>query len=281
MDELDLQGKKYISSKRASELTGYAKDYVGQLARGNKVPATRVGRSWYVEQEAILKHAGKVQEDTASIPHILEKSQEISAHILESRKENLFSLQQLKSQGVQKSSFTTWGSVNYLEDNRELIPVIKTESKVNISSPSKEIKLKNIVTSHKRTYNNVKSMDGMTVRKNFERAPVVSVSRTKKEEKPKLLLSSHYALLGTALGVFLALVAIFSGLYTPSEWTYADLGNQAAFAGALEDQFSLLYEFFAVIFVGGVALIGDFLAILFNFASNFFEIGLAFIVNLF
>ena len=32
-DEMQIEGKPYISSKRASELSGYAQDYIGQLAR--------------------------------------------------------------------------------------------------------------------------------------------------------------------------------------------------------------------------------------------------------
>lgn len=56
MDELIIEDKKYVSSKRAADLTGYAKDYVGQLAREGYVEARRVGRSWYVLESAIQDH---------------------------------------------------------------------------------------------------------------------------------------------------------------------------------------------------------------------------------
>src|SRR3989344_7134 len=56
MDELIIDEKKYVSSKRAAEITGYAKDYVGQLCRGGYVPAKRVGRNWYVLESAIKDH---------------------------------------------------------------------------------------------------------------------------------------------------------------------------------------------------------------------------------
>ncbi len=56
MDEILIDEKKYISSKQAAKLTGYAKDYVGQLCREGRVPARLVGRSWYVLESAIQDH---------------------------------------------------------------------------------------------------------------------------------------------------------------------------------------------------------------------------------
>lgn len=56
MDEIFVEDKKYISSKRAAKITGYAKDYVGQLCREGRVPARFVGRSWYVLETAIQDH---------------------------------------------------------------------------------------------------------------------------------------------------------------------------------------------------------------------------------
>ncbi len=56
MDELTFGGKKYISSKKAAKITGYAKDYVGQLCREGRVKARLVGRSWYVLEESIREH---------------------------------------------------------------------------------------------------------------------------------------------------------------------------------------------------------------------------------
>ncbi|MFZ1075017.1 MAG: hypothetical protein WAN50_01455 [Minisyncoccia bacterium] len=66
MDEILIDEKKYISSKRAAKITGYAKDYVGQLCREGRVPARLVGRSWYVLDTAIHDHRfgnGKSEEE--------------------------------------------------------------------------------------------------------------------------------------------------------------------------------------------------------------------------
>ena len=62
MDEILIEEKKYISSKQASKITGYAKDYVGQLCREGRVPARLVGRSWYVLESAIQDHRFGDQE---------------------------------------------------------------------------------------------------------------------------------------------------------------------------------------------------------------------------
>lgn len=56
MDEILIEQKKYVSSKQAAKLTGYAKDYVGQLCREGRVPARLVGRGWYVLESAIQDH---------------------------------------------------------------------------------------------------------------------------------------------------------------------------------------------------------------------------------
>ncbi len=56
MNEILIEDRKYISSKRAAEITGYAKDYIGQLCREGRVPARLIGRSWYVLETAIHDH---------------------------------------------------------------------------------------------------------------------------------------------------------------------------------------------------------------------------------
>ncbi len=62
MEEILIEEKKYISSKQAAKITGYAKDYVGQLCREGRVPARLVGRSWYVLESAIQDHRFGDQE---------------------------------------------------------------------------------------------------------------------------------------------------------------------------------------------------------------------------
>lgn len=56
MEELVIEGKTYLSSKRAAKVSGYAKDYIGQLCREGRVEAKLVGRSWYVYEPSLRDH---------------------------------------------------------------------------------------------------------------------------------------------------------------------------------------------------------------------------------
>lgn len=51
-----IQGKEYISSKRASELSGYAQDYIGQLARKGLIDAQRIGGLWFVSMASLTQY---------------------------------------------------------------------------------------------------------------------------------------------------------------------------------------------------------------------------------
>ncbi len=62
MDEITIGDKVYVSSKRAAKITGYAKDYVGQLCREGRVEARLVGRNWYVLESAIREHRFGIEE---------------------------------------------------------------------------------------------------------------------------------------------------------------------------------------------------------------------------
>lgn len=61
-DTLNIDGRIYISSRRAAEISKYSNDYVGQLCRGGKVPARMMGRTWFVDQEALLEHKRAAEE---------------------------------------------------------------------------------------------------------------------------------------------------------------------------------------------------------------------------
>lgn len=85
MDELVLDGKTYLSSKKAAKVTGYAKDYIGQLCREGRVDSKLVGRSWYVYEPSIREHrfnderskAKKKQANTGdNSPALVEKPEE-------------------------------------------------------------------------------------------------------------------------------------------------------------------------------------------------------------
>ena len=58
---ISLDGKEHISAARASEITGYHRDYVGQLARAKLVSSQQVGNRWYVDRKELVAH--KAEKD--------------------------------------------------------------------------------------------------------------------------------------------------------------------------------------------------------------------------
>ncbi|MBY0539739.1 hypothetical protein K2P56_04940 [Patescibacteria group bacterium] len=126
MDELDVKGIKYISSKRGAELTGYAKDYIGQLARAGKVPGTRLGRAWFVEEAALLKHLGTdatsdVGAEIVSVQKSKEETTPSTAVTSTTQaKKPLLSHHMITPAVLPK----TWSSVQYLTDDSDLFPAI-------------------------------------------------------------------------------------------------------------------------------------------------------------
>lgn len=59
---VNFDGQDYISAARASKITGYNPDYIGQLARGGKVLSRQIGNRWYVERAGLVAH--KNQKDS-------------------------------------------------------------------------------------------------------------------------------------------------------------------------------------------------------------------------
>lgn len=119
MDELTLGGKTYVSSKRAAEITGYAKDYVGQLCREGQVEAKMVGRSWYVLETAIRTHRfGESKKDLRGKAPV-EESQE------------------------SRSPISTWERPKYSVESHDTIPEISkpqnTRENLDISDAEKSL----------------------------------------------------------------------------------------------------------------------------------------------
>lgn len=61
-DELTIDSEQFVSSKRASEISGYEQDYIGQLSRGGQLKARRVGGLWYVSVDSLTKYKEKAEE---------------------------------------------------------------------------------------------------------------------------------------------------------------------------------------------------------------------------
>ena len=61
MDEVVLEGKTYIGSKKAAIECGYTQDYVGQLARGGLIDAKRVSGQWYIFLDSLKAYKTKAE----------------------------------------------------------------------------------------------------------------------------------------------------------------------------------------------------------------------------
>ncbi len=123
MDEILIGEKVYISSKRAAKLTGYAKDYIGQLCREGRVPARLVGRGWYVLESAIQDHRFgastplgdviKKESKVEEMPEVLPKTWESPRYEV-SEGEDLPSVNRLRTNMEQEqnleNSWQTWFS---------------------------------------------------------------------------------------------------------------------------------------------------------------------------
>lgn len=59
MDELNISGKRYLSSRRVAKENGYHTDYIGQLIRSGKITGQKVGRTWYVEAGSFDAYLGQ------------------------------------------------------------------------------------------------------------------------------------------------------------------------------------------------------------------------------
>lgn len=115
MDEIIVNQTKYISSKRASAATGYAKDYVGQLVRQGKIDARKVGRSWYVNERQILEHSGRVGQQRESVP-IAEHTS--FSQPLVTTKARITHPHQIES-AIKKS----WSDIKYYTDDGQVLPI--------------------------------------------------------------------------------------------------------------------------------------------------------------
>ncbi|PCI28012.1 hypothetical protein COB55_04685, partial [Candidatus Wolfebacteria bacterium] len=87
-EELNLGGKRYISSKRAAQITSYTSDYIGQLCRAGKLECTRVGRSWFVSEDSMNKHV-EGQNSSSSPKRDIPQSQSRSSEFTYSSESDL------------------------------------------------------------------------------------------------------------------------------------------------------------------------------------------------
>lgn len=62
---LIINGKEYVQSSVLTSLYKYTPDYIGKLAREEKIIGTQVGRQWYIEPESlkVFLHKASVEKE--------------------------------------------------------------------------------------------------------------------------------------------------------------------------------------------------------------------------
>lgn len=111
MDELVIDNLVYIPSKRAAAITGYAKDYIGQLCREGRIEAKLVGRSWYVLESSIREHRFGITPERPQEPAETQPEAMSAAQIEEQP--------EAPSEPIAK----TWESPVYIAETPEPIPL--------------------------------------------------------------------------------------------------------------------------------------------------------------
>ncbi|MFH0804192.1 MAG: hypothetical protein V1896_01145, partial [Candidatus Zambryskibacteria bacterium] len=119
--DINLHGKKYISARRASEITGYTSDYVGQLCRAKKIDSKLIGRSWYVLKKDILKHKNS---NTKSSEEISRKPLFVSSKDFGKKKKTVNKTRSKILEPVVFRSGLNTKKIAYIKDDSPLFPVI-------------------------------------------------------------------------------------------------------------------------------------------------------------
>lgn len=271
MEELEIKGQKYISSKRAAEITGYASDYVGQLARAKKVQATRVGRSWYVSEYDILKHAGKLEEDT------LPEEAPVRSLTAYSETSNTRSLHSLRSLQGEQKKFKTWSAISYHAEDKELYPVSEKNEPVHVVT----IKKAEVPVIHPNT--TPVTFDGLLAR---DPEPVLSPLPQRKEaqvaysaapraKNPSLLPTFFVFSAITTAAV--ALIFSVSGIGISNDWAVS-VNSQVG--SSYSADFSLILGYLKDFMFLGLDQAFLFIKTLFAYLNEYFIAGFDFILHI-
>lgn len=278
MDELQLSGKKYISARRAAELTGYAKDYIGQLARGGKVAATKIGRAWYVEEGEI-----KAIAELPSIPVDLEEGAvpQVPSALQRQALHSIHSLQALDKNKT--FSLRTWEPVRYSSDSSALFPELITfpeQKEKVIEAATYTIPIHTIVPD---TKNNVV----LSHISETSIVPPVLYQKNNTTEKKKTILRHKTSVFPTPLALgatfVVLIIPLMLGSVFPWEKEFGPAASELAATGALppfslpENPFSYLGQVFHL----GINTLMFFGNLIISSAGVFFKGGLDFIVQFF
>jgi len=147
MDELEISGKRYISSKRAAKENRYHVDYIGQLIRAGKITGSKVGRSWYVEVESLDTYLD--QEHTPSTSPIvaqnyvapITRSTSQYSYVEKREAPVTFERDEFPQQEYQRRNeapVQAIGGLRYISDDEPMLPLARSEHKIEIKTHHQE-----------------------------------------------------------------------------------------------------------------------------------------------
>ena len=122
-DSVYFEGNKYISTKKASEITGYSSDYVGQLSRRGAIKSTLVSNTRFVDENEILEYARIYKKEPPAFSE-LESEKFESKIFLEKEKSDLDVVDKIKKI-FKKEPSERITEIDYLEDRAPLIPSLR------------------------------------------------------------------------------------------------------------------------------------------------------------
>jgi hypothetical protein len=179
---LVFEGKDYVSASRAAKLSGYNQDYVGQLARGGKIPSRQIGNRWYVDRDALLAH--KKEKDA----------------LLAAVQSEALGLKASKTIDIDRAAdrHTPIHDIRYVSDNRDLLP-IPAKKEVSLVS---EQPIPAIVTPQREI---IVQKPPIQVKMPHYEAP--RVARPKHSAKRKVFI-------GSSVGILTIILVLSVGLFT-------------------------------------------------------------------
>ena len=142
MDELQISGKRFISSRQLAREHGYTADYLGQLIRGGKVSGQKVGRAWYVDAvsfDAYLGEEGPVQQVQPEQPVQIER--EVVPEIKEEKVEEKKEVEEVQHIPLRIVEVEAPAGLRYYADSEPSLPEIrsnKSESRIARPAVKKE-----------------------------------------------------------------------------------------------------------------------------------------------
>jgi len=143
---MKIEGREYISSSRAAEITHYTSDYIGQLCRGGKLSAQIVGRSWFIEVESLDRYQEAIKTQLHKEKKIQAVQKELAIKKVSAQTTSPVSvakfvdvpakeeLSKEKESIINSSSSAfpplAWKIV-YAEDDRSLLPTLNKKTEVS------------------------------------------------------------------------------------------------------------------------------------------------------